>query len=88
VIDENMMPHMAFVEKHYQSGHFLASGRKEPRNGGIILAKANSLAEIELIIDQDPFKQKGLVEYRIINFKATKKIKAYDAFADDELEPL
>jgi len=83
-IDVNMAPHIAFLEKYYQSGNFLASGRKEPRNGGIILANAANRNEIEQIIAADPFKQKGLAEYRIIEFKATKKIKAFDAFSGEE----
>ena len=37
-IDAAMKAHVAFLNKHYASGHFLVSGRKIPREGGIILA--------------------------------------------------
>lgn len=37
-IDAHMKAHMAFLNKYYASGHFLVSGRKIPREGGIILA--------------------------------------------------
>lgn len=84
VIDEQLAPHMAYLEKHYASGHFLASGRKEPRDGGIILAVASSRKRIEEIINEDPFKQKGLADYRIIEFRATKNVKAYSAFIGEE----
>lgn len=83
-IDAAMTPHVKFLEKYYQRGIFLASGRKEPRDGGIILAKAGTKAEIETIVAEDPFNVNGLATYRIIEFKATKKIKAYDDFAGDE----
>ena len=37
-IDAHMAAHVAFLKKYYASGHFLVSGRKIPRDGGIILA--------------------------------------------------
>lgn len=83
-IDAHMAQHVAFLEKYYQSGHFLASGRKEPRDGGIIFAKASGRKRIEEIIAEDPFNINGLADYRIIEFKATKKVKEYDAFAGEE----
>ena len=83
VIDEQIASHMAYLEKYYASGHFLASGRKEPRDGGIIMAVAANRKKVEEIINEDPFKQKGLADYRIIEFKATKNVKAYSAFVGD-----
>ena len=83
-IDANMDAHIDFLEKYYKSGHFLASGRKEPRDGGLIFAKASNRKRVEEIIDEDPFKQNSLAEYRIIEFKATKKVKGYDAFIGEE----
>ncbi|WP_394363890.1 YciI family protein [Chryseobacterium indologenes] len=53
---EKLIPeHNIFLHKHYDSGQFIASGRKEPRTGGIIIAKAASKKEIEQIITEDPF---------------------------------
>ena len=74
VIDANMAAHIKYLDKYYHAGNFLASGRKEPRDGGIIFANAESLSEINGIIDEDPFKTLGLADYRIIQFKATKKV--------------
>ena len=36
-IDAHMADHMAFLNKHYAQGHFVVSGRKVPRDGGIIV---------------------------------------------------
>lgn len=83
-IDANMAAHMKFVDKYYHSGNFLASGRKEPRDGGIIFAKGESQAEINAIVSEDPFNVLGLADYRIIQFKATKKVKAFDALDAEE----
>ena len=42
--------HVRFLEKYYASGHFLVSGRKIPRDGGVILAVGEDRDEIEAII--------------------------------------
>ena len=72
-IDAHMKPHMAFLNKHYASGHFLVSGRRIPRDGGIILAVGKSREEIEAIAAQDPFCQKGLADFRVIEFRVSQR---------------
>lgn len=54
-IDEYMESHVQFLNAHYSSGKFIASGRKVPRDGGVILATVNDRKEVEAIIKQDPF---------------------------------
>ena len=72
-VDAQMKPHMAFLNKHYASGHFLVSGRKIPRDGGIILAVGKSREEIEAIAAQDPFCQKGVADFRVIEFRVSQR---------------
>jgi uncharacterized protein YciI len=72
-IDAEMKPHMAFVNAHYASGTFVISGRKIPRDGGVILAVGRSRADIEAIVREDPFVAKGLADYRIIEFRASQR---------------
>lgn len=72
-IDAHMKAHVAFLKKYYASGHFLVSGRKIPRDGGIILAVGKSRDEIEAIASEDPFCRHGLAEVRIIEFRASQR---------------
>ena len=72
-IDAHMAAHVAFLNKYYAAGNFLISGRKIPRDGGIILAVAKSRAAIEAIIEEDPFHVHGLAEFRIIQFRASQR---------------
>jgi uncharacterized protein YciI len=72
-IDARMAEHVRFLKKHYASGNFLVSGRKIPRDGGIILAVARNRREIEDIIKADPFVAHGLAEVRIIEFRASQR---------------
>jgi uncharacterized protein YciI len=72
-IDAHMKAHMSFLNKYYASGHFLVSGRKIPRDGGIILAVAKDRREIEAIVQEDPFHVHGLAEFRVIEFQASQR---------------
>jgi uncharacterized protein YciI len=60
--------HRDFLKKYYASGHFLASGRKQPRTGGVILSRAQSLSELENILHEDPFYRENLAAYEIVEF--------------------
>ncbi len=72
-IDAHMAAHVAFLKKYYASGNFLISGRKIPRDGGIILAVGKSREEIERIIQEDPFHARGLADFRVIEFNASQR---------------
>ncbi|HYQ41724.1 MAG TPA: YciI family protein [Polyangiaceae bacterium] len=72
-IDAHMKAHVAFLKKYYAAGNFLVSGRKIPRDGGIILAVGKDKPQIEAIIAEDPFFRHGLAEFRIIEFRASQR---------------
>jgi uncharacterized protein YciI len=68
-----MKAHVRFLNKYYKSGHFLVSGRKIPRDGGIILAVGESKEEIERIVTEDPFHAHGLADFRVIEFRPSQR---------------
>ena len=72
-IDAHMTEHVKFLKKHYASGSFVVSGRKIPRDGGIILAVGESREEIERIVREDPFCTFGLADFRIIEFRTSQR---------------
>ena len=72
-IDAHMTAHVHFLEKYYAAGQFLISGRKIPRDGGIILAMGNSRQQIQTIVEEDPFYRHGLADFRIVEFRASQR---------------
>ena len=72
-IDGAMRTHMAYLKKHYAAGTFVVSGRKIPRDGGIILAVGKTREEIEAIAKEDPFCKLGLADFRIIEFRVSQR---------------
>jgi uncharacterized protein YciI len=69
-VEPLMADHIAWVKTHYETGLFIASGRKVPRDGGIILAIAADRGHVEEIIATDPFVLAGVCEYRLTQFVA------------------
>ena len=72
-IDAHMTAHVRFLKKHYAAGTFLISGRKIPRDGGIILAAGQTRERIAAIMREDPFCARGLADVRIIEFRASQR---------------
>ena len=71
-VDQYLNEHIEFLNKQYELGNFLASGRKVPRTGGIILSKVKEMSVLEQIIAQDPFKINELADYQLIEFIPSK----------------
>jgi len=74
-IDAAMKAHMRWLNAQYAAGHFLVSGRKIPRDGGVIIATGESRESIEAIAKQDPFVSQGLATVRVVEFRASQKTK-------------
>lgn len=70
-IDELVPEHVAWLERQYAAGAFLASGRRVPRTGGVILARAESPAALDAILAGDPFAVAGAATYQVTEFLPT-----------------
>lgn len=71
-VEKYLENHKQYLDKYYQAGKFIASGRQNPRVGGVILCHASNRAEAEGIITHDPFYINHIADYRIIEFEPTK----------------
>jgi uncharacterized protein YciI len=86
-IDAHMRAHVGFLNKYYASGNFLVSGRKIPRDGGIILAVGRDRQQIEGIIQEDPFYTHRLADFRIIEFRASQRADDIQKRIDKDQHP-
>lgn len=74
-IDFVLPDHAEWLAKRYEAGDFLMSGRREPRTGGVIIARAMARGKLDAILATDPFAYKHLVHYEVIEFSATRTAK-------------
>lgn len=68
VVDRHLAAHVEYLKRQYEAGIFMASGRRIPRTGGVILARAESLPALQEILGQDPFCVNGVAKYDVIEF--------------------
>ncbi|MEE8609129.1 MAG: YciI family protein [Sphingomonas aquatilis] len=69
-IDAAMSDHVDWLRACYVEGRLIASGRKQPRTGGIIIA-IGTRTEVEAMVSLDPFVARGLATAEITPFTAS-----------------
>lgn len=77
-VDRYLEAHVAYLNREYEKGNFIASGRKVPRTGGVILSKLTSKEELKRVLDEDPFKKAHLATYEIVEFVPSMTSKEYE----------
>lgn len=70
-VDAVLPEHSRFLEDHYRTGMFLLSGRRIPRSGGVILARAASVEALMDVLATDPFSMRGVARYTPVEFSPT-----------------
>lgn len=66
-IEELVPEHRVYLERHFASGLFVASGRRVPWTGGVIVARGTR-ADVETAVMEDPFTREGVAETEIVQF--------------------
>ncbi|MET3600286.1 YciI family protein [Martelella mangrovi] len=71
-VEKHFDGHIEWLNRHYASGDFIASGRKVPRTGGVIIARG-SLEAVRTICETDPFVSEGVATYELteVDFSRT-----------------
>jgi len=70
-VDAHLEAHMRFLKTQFERGVFVASGRKVPRDGGVILARSDSREALWKVLEQDPFHRAGIARFDVIEFIAS-----------------
>ena len=77
-VDQHLEAHIAYLKQQYAQSNFIASGRKVPRTGGIILSQIKDKQNLLDILAQDPFHQHGLADYELIEFVPSMTSEAFE----------
>lgn len=67
-VDEAIEEHRAFLRKYVERGVFLYAGAKVPRSGGIIVVGDMPRAELDAILAEAPFLQRGSATCAVTEF--------------------
>lgn len=77
-VEKHLKAHRKYLNANYSISKFVASGRQEPRVGGVILCRANSREEAEALVHSDPFYIHQIASYQIVEFIPTKHLPDFD----------
>lgn len=77
-VDKHLEAHVAYLKQEYANGNFVASGRKIPRTGGIILSCVKNKDELAMILAGDPFNRAGIADYDITEFDPSMVAEGFE----------
>lgn len=78
-VDYALAEHSEWLGRQYAAGLFLASGRRNPRTGGVIITRPMSREKLNAVLATDPFAVQRLAHYDVIEFQASRT--AHEIFA-------
>lgn len=69
--DDMFAQHRAWFAKHFEAGTFVLLGPYQDReHAGIIIAQADSRAEIDAVLAEDVYHPQALADYEVREFTA------------------
>ncbi len=71
-VDALMPGHIAWLDQGYADGLFIASGRRIPRTGGVILARSGDEQALREVLARDPFAIHGAARFDVVEFMPTR----------------
>ena len=74
-VDKFLSEHRIFLDKYYASKNIVVSGRKNPKIGGVILCRFDSLDEVNQMIKEDAYYKNDVANYEVIEFEASRGIQ-------------
>ena len=77
VVEEHLEDHIVWLKEGYANGTFIASGRKLPRTGGVILAAGNR-EDVEALCAKDPFILNNVAEAEITEVAFTMAADGFE----------
>jgi len=78
-IERVLARHRAFLSEGYEAGLLLMSGPKNPRKGGIVVARAESREAIEAFFARDPYALENVATHHFTEFSPVRR----QAFLDE-----
>jgi len=82
---EYVLPdHRVFLQNGYDRGWLLMSGPLSPRTGGIVIARAPSLEELQFFFRQDPYSLQQVATHRMVEFSPVKRQPLVEGWVNGE----
>lgn len=71
-IAEILPAHRLFLQGGYDQGMLLMSGPMLPKTGGVVIARAQSVDDLQAFFEFDPYMANNAATYRFVEFDPVK----------------
>jgi uncharacterized protein YciI len=82
IVDFHLADHVSWLQDAFDEGVFIASGRKIPRTGGLLLSTTDR-ASLDASLAKDPFYVNGVAEFEVMEFHANRVAPGFDNLLDN-----
>jgi len=86
IVDFHNDAHIAWLQKAFDDGVFIAAGRKIPRTGGLLLSQAER-ETLDASLAQDPFYTNGVADFEVLEFHAGRVAPGFEILLDTPSPP-
>ncbi|WON78335.1 YciI family protein [Serratia sp. UGAL515B_01] len=76
-VENHLAAHVTWLKRYFQDGNFIASGRKKPRTGGVILVKDMARTQLDTILAEDPFD--AIAHYEVTDVALTATSAGFES---------
>lgn len=83
-VEKFLTEHRQYLKLGYDSSKLLASGPRNPKDGGIIIGRFDSMNSAVLFAKNDPFCINDVAVYEIIEFEAVLHAKCLNNFLNSK----
>ncbi len=81
IVDFHNDAHIAWLQKAFDDGVFIAAGRKVPRTGGMLLSRSDR-PTLDECLQQDPFYTNGVADFDVVEFHAARVAPGFENLLD------
>ncbi|MFB9907307.1 YciI family protein [Allokutzneria oryzae] len=71
-IDYLLAEHTAWLNKQYESGYFLASGKRPGGEGRVVIARPMARGKLDAVLARDPLVLRRMARYQVVEFSCTR----------------
>lgn len=86
IVDFHNDAHIAWLQKAFDEGVFIAAGRKIPRTGGLLLSQSER-ETLDASLAQDPFYTNGVADFEVLEFHAGRVAPGFENLLDTPPAP-
>lgn len=66
-VEALLEPHIEWLNRYFKAGAFISAGRKDPRDGGMVMVREMDRKQLDQILAEDPFQAVARYEVTKVN---------------------